>query len=127
VIKPHGPALHCNAAGRTRQCRNHRRRYKPGSIRLHFTGGSGCRYRFFPITDLGFYDYAQRHRETAALDALNEEIAGQNEVFLRIGLSRVYKNPQGKEGFWMQANGIYTFPAVLRYIRSYPAGEPKKK
>lgn len=99
--------------------------YKPGSIKLHFTDSSGRRHRFLPITDLGFYDYAQRHRDTGSLAALNSEIARQEEVFLRIGLSRRYKSPQGKEGFWMQANGIYTFPAVLRYIRSYPAPEPK--
>lgn len=100
-------------------------RYKPGSIKLHFTDSSGRGYRFLPITDLGFYDYAQRHRESSALDELNGEIARQNEVFLRIGLSRNYRNPQGKEGFWMQANGIYTFPGVLRYIRSYPEPESK--
>ena len=100
--------------------------YKPGSIKLHFTDSSGRRHRFLSITDLGFYDYAHRHRESGALAALNIEIARQDEVFLRIGLSRSYRNPQGKEGFWMQANGIYTFPTVLRYIRSYPAPEPKK-
>jgi hypothetical protein len=96
-------------------------RYKPGSIKLHFTDSSGRRHRYFPITDLGFYDYAQRHRESNALAALNTEIARQEAVFLRIGLSRSYRSPQGKEGFWMQANGIYTFPTVLRYIRSYDA------
>jgi len=100
--------------------------YKPGSIKLHFTDSSGRRHRFLPITDLGFHDYAQQHRESSDLAALNIEIARQNEVFLRIGLSRSYRNQQGKEGFWMQANGIYTFPTVLRYIRSYPAPESKK-
>ena len=100
--------------------------YKAGSIKLHFTDSSGRQYRFLPITDLGFYDYAQRHRESSALDALNEQIAEQDEVYLRIGLTRVYKNPQGKEGFWLQANGIYTFPSILRYIRSYPADETEK-
>ncbi len=94
--------------------------FTPGSIRLHFTDSSGRHYRFFPITDLGFFDYAQRHRDSGSLAALNREIASQDEVFLRIGLSRKHKSPQGKEGYWMQANGIYTFPTVLRYIRSYP-------
>ena len=41
--------------------------YKPGSIKLHFTDSSGHRHRFLPITDLGFYDYAQRYRESSAL------------------------------------------------------------
>jgi hypothetical protein len=94
--------------------------YKPGKIRIHFTDGSGQGYRFFPIADLGFHDYAQRHRESGALNDLNSAIAEQEVVFLRIGLGRAFKNPQGKEGFWMQANGIYTFPAKLSYIRSYP-------
>lgn len=101
--------------------------YKPGSIKLHFTDSSGRRHRYLPITDLGFYDYAQRHRDSGALAELNAEIASQKEVFLRIGLSRNFRNPQGKEGYWMQANGIYTFPTVLRYIRSYPPTEPKNQ
>lgn len=100
--------------------------YKPGSIKLHFTDSAGRRHRFFPITDLGFYDYAQRHRDSGSLAALNSEIAEQETVFLRIGLSRRYRSPQGKDGFWMQANGIYTFPTVLRYIRSYPNDGLKK-
>jgi len=98
----------------------------PGSIKLHFTDSAGRRHRFFPITDLGFYDYAQRHRDSGSLAALNNEIAKQDTVFLRVGLSRKYKSPQGKDGFWMQANGIYTFPTVLRYIRSYPPGGTDK-
>lgn len=100
--------------------------YKSGSIKLHFTDSSGRRHRFFPITDLGFYDYAQRHRDSGSLAALNNEIGKQEEVFLRIGLSRRFKNQQGKDGFWMQANGIYTFPDVLRDIRSYPVEEPNR-
>jgi hypothetical protein len=100
--------------------------HKPWSIRLHFTDQSGHGYRYLPITDLGFFDYAQRHRDSSALAVLNQEIAAQEEVFLRIGLSRAYTSPQGKEGFWIQANGIYTFPTVLRYVRSYPTKEPMK-
>jgi hypothetical protein len=95
--------------------------YQVGKIKLHFTDSSGREYRYFPIADLGFYDYAQRHRESGALELLNQQIGEQKTIFLRIGLSRSYRSPQGKEGFWLQANGIYTFPDVLRYIRSYPA------
>jgi len=101
--------------------------YKPGKIRIHFTDGSGKRYRFFSIADIGFHDYAQRHRESGALNELNSAIAEQEVVYLRIGLARAFKNPQGKEGFWMQANGIYTFPAKLSYIRSYPPSETDKQ
>jgi hypothetical protein len=97
--------------------------YQLGKIKLHFTDASGREYRYLPITDLGFYDYAQRHRESSALDGLNQQISTQQAIFLRIGLSRKYRSPQGKEGFWVQVNGIYTFPDVLRYIRSYSAME----
>lgn len=93
--------------------------FRPGKIRLHFTDRKGRPYRFFPIADLGFHDYAQRHRESGALDELNTAISEQEEVYLRIGLGRLYTNPQGKEGYWLQANGIYTFPEKLTYIRSY--------
>lgn len=95
--------------------------HAPGSIRLHFTDGSGRRWRYFPITDLGFFDYAQRHRASGALASLNANIQAQEAVLLRIGLTRAWKNPQGRQGYWMQANGIYTFPNVLRYIRCYPS------
>ena len=94
--------------------------YQPGSIRIHFTDESGRRHRFLPITDLGFHDYAQQHRERRALADLNREVTRQPEVFLRIGLSRSHRSPQGKEGYWLQANGIYTFPRKLSYIRTYP-------
>jgi hypothetical protein len=101
--------------------------YKTGKLRIHFTDGAGKRYRFFSITDLGFHDYAQRHRESGALNELNAAIAEQDVAYLRIGLGQPYKNPQGKEGFWMQANGIYTFPSKLSYIRSYlPSGTDKE-
>ncbi|NJL18903.1 MAG: hypothetical protein HC901_00875 [Bdellovibrionaceae bacterium] len=63
--------------------------FKPGKVRLHFVDGSGRRFRYFSIADLGFHDYAQRHRESGALDALNDEIAQQERVFLRIGLARL--------------------------------------
>ena len=100
--------------------------YRAGSIKLHFTDSSGRRHRYLPITDLGFYDYAQRHRDSGSLAGLNIAIAKQDAVFLRVGLSRKFKSPQGKDGFWMQANGIYTFPTVLRYICSYsPSGTDK--
>jgi hypothetical protein len=111
---------------RIRSSRAYRGQVQAGTAKLHFADSGGRPHRFLAITDLGFYDYAQRHRESGALRSLNEEIAAQEQVFLRIGLSRNYMNPQGKEGFWLQANGIYTFPNVLRYIRSYPGGEARK-
>lgn len=101
--------------------------YTPGKIKLHFTDSAGRSYRFLPVTDLGFYDFAQRHQQSSALTSLNADIGRQHEVFVRIGLSRYFDNEKGQAGYWMQANGIYTFPSVLRYVRSYTAaGEDTK-
>ena len=93
--------------------------YKPGKIKLHFRDKSGRSFRFIGITDLGFHDYAQKHHAFDDLMAVNRFIRKQDEVFLRIGLSRVYEAPNGRKGFWLQANGIYTFPEFNEEIRSY--------
>ena len=93
--------------------------YKPGKIKLNFTDESGRDFRYIPITDLGFHDYAMEHHQTKDLNKLNSYIKDQDEVLLRLGLSRSYKAPNGKEGYWFQANGIYTFPDFHQGIRSY--------
>jgi len=53
------------------------------------------------------------------LFALNQLLQTKDAVFLRIGLSRAYKAPDGREGYWLQTNGIYTFPHYHEGIRSY--------
>jgi hypothetical protein len=91
--------------------------YRPGKVKLNFREPSGREYRYFPITDLGFHDFAQAHRSDGKLEELNEWINRQREVFLRIGLSRAFQ-PSGKKlACWMQANGIYTFPDVPPGVR----------
>lgn len=94
-------------------------RFKPGKIKLNFTDASGREYRYFPITDLGFYDFAQKHRNDGKLAKLNGWIRMQKEVFLRIGLSRAFEPPGKKLACWMQGNGIYTFPDVPPGIRKH--------
>jgi hypothetical protein len=88
--------------------------FKPGKIKLHFRDGQGNSFRFTPITDLGFYQFAQNHHDRRDLATVNQFLWKQSEVFLRLGLGREY---QGK--FWIQANGIYTFPDYIAEIRSY--------
>jgi len=93
--------------------------YKPGKIKLNFTDQSGRDFKYIPITDLGFHDYAIQHHQSNDLNSLNSFIRAQSEVLLRLGLSRSYKAPNGREGYWLQANGIYTFPDYHQEIRSY--------
>ena len=89
-------------------------KYTHGKIRVIFTDLSGRLFKFLPITDLGFYDYAMHKNGIGELNSLNNFIQSQDSLFLRIGIGRPY---DGK--YWMQINGIYTFPEYLESIRAY--------
>lgn len=94
--------------------------YNDRKLKVHFTDSSGKEFRYMSITDLGYYEYAiQTVGDIRALRELNDFIGAQDELFLRIGLGREYTSPDGRRGFWMQANGIYTFPHFVEEIRSY--------
>lgn len=90
--------------------------YNRGRIKVHLTDGSGRQFRYLPITDLGFYRYAMAHQEAGELGSINAFIHGQEDVYVRIGLGR---NWDQRPGYWMQVNGIYTFPDYHSQIRSY--------
>lgn len=92
--------------------------YKPGKIKVIFSDKSGREFRYLAITDLGFYSYAESNRGDD-FSNLNSFIHSQSEIYVRLGLGRVYKSPDGRNGFWMQVNGIYTFPEYLGEIRCY--------
>lgn len=89
-------------------------KYEQGKIRVSFCDGAGQWFRYLSITDLGFHDYAMNKHGLANLDALNVFIRNQKDVFLRIGLGRSWKG-----SYWMQVNGIYTFPEYIGEIRSH--------
>jgi hypothetical protein len=93
--------------------------YNRGRIKVHFTDDAGDSFRYLPITDLGFYRYAMEHHAANDLQSLNDYIHGQDELFIRLGLTRFWQKPSGDSGYWMQVNGIYTFPDYHREIRSY--------
>jgi hypothetical protein len=93
--------------------------YKQGTTKIHFVDGSGRGFSFLPITDLGFHRYADTHRTAKDLARLNAFIHKQSQAYLRLGLSRSWLSPQGINGYWMQVNGVYTFPDFFPAIRSY--------
>ena len=94
--------------------------YDSKKIKLHLTDNDGRRYRFLPITDLGFYNLAiSKEAEPNYTDDLNLFISSQEEVYLRIGLSRKFEHTDGRKGFWVQVNGIYTFPEFMTDVRTY--------
>lgn len=94
--------------------------YHPERLKAHFSDGAGVELAFVGVTDRGFYDYAQQHRnDPHSFLEMKRFIQSQKEVYLRLGLSRVYESPDGRNGYWIQLNGIYTFPDKLEYIRCY--------
>ncbi|MGD9159885.1 MAG: hypothetical protein PVG39_15825 [Desulfobacteraceae bacterium] len=92
--------------------------FNPGKIKIIFTDKSGHEFRYLSITDLGFYNYAEKNKRDNFAN-LNNFIHSQSEVFIRVGLSREYKSQDGRNGFWLQVNGIYLFPEYLDKIRCY--------
>jgi hypothetical protein len=92
--------------------------YSPSKTKIHFRDGSGREFRYLPITDLGFHRYADTHRAVRDLVRLNTSINNQPDVYLRLGLSRAWHNG-AINGYWMQVNGVYTFPDFFEGIRSY--------
>ncbi|WP_027721986.1 hypothetical protein [Maridesulfovibrio zosterae] len=82
-------------------------------LRIGFTDFSGERYRHTPISDLYFHTSAMNYVKQDRLDELNALLAGGEVVYIRAGLSRLYESKSGKQGYWMQANGIYTFPGCF--------------
>ena len=96
----------------------HEDQYKPGRVKLSFTDQDGQEFRYISITDRGFYDYAQQHQNDGKLFELQRFLTSQEEIYLRIGLGRVFKISD-RNGYWLQANGIYTFPEYQKEIRSY--------
>ena len=89
-----------------------------GKLKVHFSDGTSD-FEYLPITDLGFHNFAKKHHERNDLKTLNRFIKSQEEVFLRIGLSKPFTSPQEIHGYWIQVNGIYTLPDFDSEHRSY--------
>jgi hypothetical protein len=98
-----------------------RNAFDPKSLRLNVMDNDGRKYSYLSITDLGFHNLAvSKQKNPDYTDELNEYICGQEKLYLRIGLGRRYKNPSdGRDGFWIQVNGIYTFPKFMTKVRTY--------
>jgi hypothetical protein len=98
-----------------------RNAFDPKSLRLNIKDNDDRKYFYLSITDLGFHNLAvSKQKDPDYTDQLNEYIRSQKKIYLRIGLGRHYKDPRdGRDGFWIQVNGIYTFPQFMTKIRAY--------
>lgn len=94
--------------------------YDPKKIRASFWDANGNQFSFLGITDRGFVDQASKIQgDRSAIAQMNYHVQSQEELYLRIGLSRPHQSNDGRNGYWLQVNGIYTFPDYLDYIRCY--------
>ena len=98
-----------------------RNAFDPKSLRLNILDNDGRKYAYLSITDLGFHNLAvSKQKNPDYTDELNEFVRSQKKLYLRIGLGRRYKNPSdGRDGYWIQVNGIYTFPEFMTKVRTY--------
>ncbi|MGL1135021.1 dual OB domain-containing protein [Vibrio parahaemolyticus] len=87
-------------------------------LRAHFTDSDGNKFSFLSITDRRFYDHVVKLFADGKLDEVNNFIGQQDELYLRVGLSRSYTVGE-RSGYWMQVNGIYTFPNYFEEIDTY--------
>lgn len=96
--------------------------YGPTVFKAHVEDAQGVRLSYLKVTDLGFSDHIKRiEAEDPYLRKINAFFAAQEVLYLRIGLGREYA-PQGDEarrGFWLQINGIYSFPNFREDLRMY--------
>ena len=73
-----------------------------------------------PVTDLGLLNRIEAEGNVRdALRAITAHVARQSEVFLRLGLTRRHKASDERDGYWIQINGIYTFPDPYGEMRTY--------
>ena len=94
--------------------------YDAKKLKAHLSDPTGTKLSYVSVTDRGFWDFAQKTVVDAGKVAeINRFIHSQDELFLRLGLSRAYEAPNGRNGYWIQLNGIYTFPKYIKNIRCY--------
>jgi hypothetical protein len=93
--------------------------HKEGTIKISFCDKAGKWLNYLSITDLGFYDYAMEKHGLDKLDEINKFINEQDVVFIRLGVGRAFQPKGQPNGYWLQVNGIYTFPNYFEEIRLY--------
>lgn len=95
-------------------------KYNPGRVRINFSDAAGVRYSFLSITDLGLYDFVGNpETRKMGVEETNALLQRTDRVYLRVGLSRLHSSHDGRDGYWLQVNGVYSFPEYSEIIRSY--------
>lgn len=95
-------------------------RFNELKLKADVFDANGYMLSWLPVTDLGFCDHIASIRKTdPQLSQLNAFINSQRIVYLRIGLSRRFFADHDRDGYWLQLNGIYSFPNFRQDLRIY--------
>jgi hypothetical protein len=89
-----------------------------GRIRAHVRDAAGVELRYLPVNDLGLCDHVGEPPKRATMARFNEMLAEADKIYLRLGIGRRYATAE-RDGYWLQVNGIYTFPNYISEIREY--------
>ena len=93
--------------------------YSSGRLKCIFTDVAGNEFRYISVTDYSFSEFAEKEwTDDFAIQDLNDFLMSQKTIMLRIGLTRRYCSPDGRDGYWIQVNGIYSFPEIYCRIRN---------
>jgi len=94
--------------------------YDINKIKARLTDADGLTMSFIPIKDLGFCDnVGQEATRKKTAQEMTEYLHTQDMLYVRLGVGRKFKSKDGRDGFWMQVNGIYSFPNYEHILRAY--------
>ncbi len=89
-------------------------------IRASFSDRANLTCHGVPVADLGISNYVMasgRRNEAAA--RLTAHLRAQQSLFLRVGIGRPWKTDDGRDGYWLQINGAFSFPNLHGGMECY--------
>ena len=95
-------------------------KFDSSKIQISFCDNSNRWFNYLSITDLGLYEHARACQLSGkGVHSVENAIKDSKEVYLRIGLTRIFESEDGRKGYWIQVNGVYPFPNCIDYRRAY--------
>lgn len=96
-------------------------RYGP-AFKVNITDAADFSMNYLKVTDLGFSDHlAKIQAEVDGAQRLSRFLLAQDVLYLRVGLGQHFapNNDESRRGYYVQINGIYSFPSFRQDLRMY--------
>jgi hypothetical protein len=96
-------------------------KYGP-AFKATITDSDSFSMSYLKVTDLGFVDHLPRIQSIPSeAYRLNQFLRGQDTLYVRLGLGREFApgGDESKRGYYVQVNGIYSFPTYRKDLREY--------